>query len=84
MKRKKKNRIIIHDYMETITDKFTAVNSMLTEIEKHMTGINDYGEATGLREKHDAIVNDFHAMISSIRARSYRLQKRLRLNSATQ
>lgn len=62
---------------ETLSEKAVRAVAMIDAIEKQMHGINDYGEASGLCDEQDQLVNDFHAVLGSIRARASRLATRI-------
>lgn len=62
---------------ESLSDKAMRAVAMIDAIEKQMKGVNDYGEATGFCDEEEQLVNDFHAMLGSIRARASRLGTRL-------
>jgi hypothetical protein len=63
---------------ESIADKAVSAIAIVSSIEREMQGINDYGEVTGFCDEQDQLVNDFHALLGSLRARASRLQSRLR------
>lgn len=62
---------------ESLNDKAMRALAAIDSINRQMADVNDYGDATGFCEDHDQLVNDFHAMLGSIRARASRLGTRL-------
>jgi hypothetical protein len=61
---------------ESLNDKAVSALAMMKEVERALEGVNDYGEATGFRDDHDQLVNDFHSVLGMMRSRASRLIQR--------
>jgi hypothetical protein len=61
---------------ESLNDKAVSALALMKDVESALEGVNDYGEATGFRDDHDQLVNDFHSVLGMMRARASRLIQR--------
>jgi len=66
---------------ESLNDKTIEALSMVLQVKDLLRDVNDIGESSGFCDEQDQIVNDFHAMVGSMRARLSRLQRRVRLHN---